>query len=109
MKPSAEATGAVGYVRVHGRNAQDWFRKDAGVNERYDYLYSPEELAPWVERTRAVAAETAETYVIANNHYRGQAMANGLMLRSMFEGGPVEAPPQLVAAYPDALAAYVRS
>jgi len=109
VKPTAEATGAVGYVRVHGRNAKDWFRKDAGVNERYDYLYSADELAPWAERTRELAAETSEVYVVANNHFRGQAMANGLMLRSMIEGGPVAAPPQLVAAFPEVLGPYVKS
>ncbi len=106
VKPSAAATGAVGYVRVHGRNAKDWFRQDAGVNERYDYLYSADELAPWIERTREIAAETAETYVVANNHYRGQAMTNGTMILSMLGGEKVAAPPQLIAAYPDALAPY---
>jgi len=109
VKPTAEATSPVGYVRVHGRNAKDWFRKDAGVNERYDYLYSANELAPWVERTREVAAEASEVYVITNNHYRGQAMANGLMLRSMIEGEAVGAPPQLVAAFPEALGGHVRA
>ena len=108
VKPSAEAVGAVGYVRVHGRNAKDWFRADAGVNERYDYLYSADELAPWVERTLEIATEAGETYVVANNHYRGQAMVNGTMMRAMLDGSPAAAPPQLIAAYPDALREYAR-
>jgi uncharacterized protein YecE (DUF72 family) len=108
VKPSAEATAPVGYVRVHGRNAKDWFRQDAGVNERYDYLYSAEELAPWVERTREIAAETAETYVVTNNHFRGQAMANGVMLRAMLDGEPAATPPQLLDAFRDVLAPYAR-
>ena len=108
VKPSATTTARVGYVRVHGRNAKDWFRQDAGVNERYDYLYSAEELAPWVQRTREIAAEADEVYVVANNHYRGQAMANVVMAQSLLSGGPVPAPAQLVAAYPDALAPYAR-
>ena len=106
VKPSATTTSRVGYVRVHGRNARDWFRQDAGVNERYDYLYSPDELAPWVERTREIAGEAPETYVVTNNHYRGQAMVNAVMARAMLTGAPAPAPPQLLAAYPDALAPF---
>ena len=109
VKPSATTTARVGYVRVHGRNARDWFRKDAGVNERYDYLYTAEELAPWVERTRQVAAEADEVYVVANNHYRGQAMANVVMARSLLAGEPAPAPPELLAAYPEVLAPYARA
>lgn len=106
VRPSATTTARVGYVRVHGRNAKDWFRADAGVNERYDYLYSAEELAPWVERTREIAAEADEVYVVTNNHYRGQAMVNAVMARSLLAGHPVPAPPPLLAAYPEALAPY---
>ena len=109
VKPTAAATSGVGYVRVHGRNADDWFRRDAGVNERYDYLYAADELAPWVERTRAVAADTDEVYVVTNNHYRGQAMANGVMLRAMLDGEPAPAPPQLVDAYAEVLRGYARA
>ena len=106
VKPSATTTARVGYVRVHGRNAKDWFRQDAGVNERYDYLYSAEELTPWVERTREIAGEAAETYVITNNHYRGQAMVNAVMTQSLLTGAPAAAPPQLLAAYPDVLSPF---
>ena len=51
IRPSAKATSTVGYVRVHGRAYRDWFRKAATRDERYDYLYTAKELAPWVERT----------------------------------------------------------
>jgi len=57
LPPSARATSSVGYVRVHGRNYKDWFRKAAGRDERYDYLYSAAELDPWAERTRTLAEE----------------------------------------------------
>lgn len=106
VKPSAETTAGVGYVRVHGRNATDWFREDASVNERYDYLYTADELAPWAERTREIAARTSEVYAVTNNHYRGQAMANGTMLRAMLDGDRVAAPAQLIAAFPEALEPY---
>ncbi len=92
LGPSAAATAPVGYVRLHGRNYDDWFRPDVGVEARYDYLYSAEELRPWAERAKAVAAVAPETYVVTNNHYRGQAIANAGMLEAMITGGKVGVP-----------------
>lgn len=110
IRPGARATAAVGYIRVHGRNYQDWFRKDAGRDARYDYLYSAEELAPWAARAKALAADrrTEEIYVVTNNHFRGQAAANAVMLASMIEGHPVEAPAPLLHSFPAPLAPFVR-
>jgi uncharacterized protein YecE (DUF72 family) len=110
MRPSAIATAPVGYVRVHGRNAADWFRAGAGRDARYDYLYTAGELAPWVERTREIAAApgVGDVYVVTNNHFQGKAAANAIMLASMLEGGEVTAPPDLVARYREALAPFVR-
>jgi len=109
IKPSATVTSPVGYVRVHGRNYQDWFRKGAGVAARYDYLYPPEELKPWVARAREIGKEAEETFVVTNNHYRAKALVNALMLESMLTRRKVPAPPELVAAYPDALEKFVRA
>jgi uncharacterized protein YecE (DUF72 family) len=109
IKPSAHVTSPVGYVRVHGRNYQDWFREKAGRDERYDYLYSPAELKPWAERTQQIAAEppTEDVFVVTNNHFRGKAVANALMLQSMVEGGKkVPGPPPLFDEYGEVLADY---
>ena len=100
LLPSAQATSPVGYIRLHGRNAADWFREGAGRDERYDYLYSPDELEEWAGRVRTVAAAAAEVYVVANNHFRGQAVCNACELRSRLEGGRVRVPAPLLAAYP---------
>ncbi|HET9595499.1 MAG TPA: DUF72 domain-containing protein [Anaeromyxobacteraceae bacterium] len=107
--PSAVATSRVGYVRVHGRNYRNWFREKAGRDERYDYLYTSDELAPWAERTRSLAEAPGveDVYVVTNNHFRGQAVANAAMLESMVEERPVAAPPELVASYREVLARYV--
>lgn len=104
LGPSATATSQVGYVRIHGRNYADWFRKGANVEERYDYLYTAQELEPWVDRIRTVAEEAPETFVVTNNHYRGKGVANTVMLQAMVARHPVPAPPGVVAAYPDVLA-----
>jgi uncharacterized protein YecE (DUF72 family) len=107
VKPSATATAPVGYVRIHGRNYHEWFRKDAGVEARYDYLYSPAELEPWVERSVQVAeAGAEEVYAIANNHYRGQAAVNAIQMLSMVRDEPVPAPETLYEAYEGELAGW---
>jgi uncharacterized protein YecE (DUF72 family) len=108
--PTAIATAPVGYVRVHGRNYHDWWRQGAGVEARYDYLYSEDELRPWVERTEEIAAapETENVFMVANNHYQGQAVANALMAKSMLGERKPAAPPSLVEAYPRVLEGRVR-
>jgi uncharacterized protein YecE (DUF72 family) len=106
IKPTAHATSPVGYVRLHGRNYKDWFRKSAGRDERYDYLYNPRELHPWVERIREIAARTEDVYAVTNNHHLGKAPANAEMIEAMFTGQEVEAPPVLFQTYARELAPY---
>ena len=109
IRPSAVATSAVGYVRVHGRNYRDWFRQDAGRDARYDYLYSADELRPWAERARALgdAPGVDDVYVVTNNHFEGKAVANAAMLEAMVQGRKVAAPPDAVRRYRPALAPFV--
>ncbi|MDD5556892.1 MAG: DUF72 domain-containing protein [bacterium] len=100
MGPSAVRTSAVGYFRLHGRNRENWFREDAGRDERYDYLYSAEELAAWAARIEAVRTGGLPVYVIFNNHYGGKAACNALQLSSMLLGKAVDVPPSLAVAFP---------
>lgn len=79
MTGTRHVTGPVGYIRLHGRNARAWFSREAGRDEKYDYLYSMEELAGWVEAARSMAAE--RVFVITNNHFQGKAVVNALQLR----------------------------
>lgn len=102
IKPGAQVTSAVGYVRLHGRNYGNWFRDSAESHERYDYLYPKEELREWLDRIHEVAERAQETYVITNNHYRGQAPANALMMQKMSGGEPI-VPAELAAAFRGAL------
>jgi len=105
IKPSARAPSTIGYVRVHGRNYKDWFRKDAGRDARYDYLYSARELQPWAERTRDLADEpgVSEVYVVNNNHFEGKAAANAAMLEAQVTGKRVRVPETLLETYREAL------
>lgn len=98
VKPSDVTAGPLAYVRLHGRNYEKWFAHEESW-ERYNYLYSKEELAPWVERINRMATEK-ETYVIANNHFRGQAVVNAADLKEAL-GQPHKLPPQLKQVYGD--------
>jgi len=100
IKPAAVTTGRVGYVRLHGRNYQDWFREKAPRDDRYNYLYSLDELEPWIERIRKIAAKTKESYVITNNHFRGQAVVNALEIKSVLTEQRAVAPAPLFKKYP---------
>lgn len=100
LAPTEKATSGVGYIRLHGQNLENWFKEDAGRDERYDYLYSMDELAPWVQRILSVAKEAKETYAIANNHFRGKAATNALQLKFMVSDNKVDVPESLKNIYP---------
>jgi uncharacterized protein YecE (DUF72 family) len=81
MAPGADASGPVGYVRFHGRNAAQWW---TGTNvTRYAYDYRPAELEPWVDRIADVAANAQETFAFFNNHARGSAARDAETLEKM--------------------------
>lgn len=99
IRPSAKATAAVGYVRLHGRNYEEWFKEEAGRDERYNYLYPLAELKPWAEKIRALAGQCREVYVVANNHYQGQALFNVLELKELVTGRKVRFPETLAERF----------
>lgn len=80
--PLAVATGDIGYIRFHGRNAAKWWSHDH-PGERYDYLYSSAELEEWLPKIRSVARDTRQTFVLFNNCHAGQAARNARMLAQM--------------------------
>ena len=78
------------YVRLHGRNAAQWWDHEA-PEDRYNYLYAPEELEPFVDVAAAAAALGKKLYLYTNNHFAGNAVANAAQIRSRL-GDPVRAP-----------------
>jgi uncharacterized protein YecE (DUF72 family) len=101
IEPTQRYTASMGYVRLHGHNHKDWFREEAGRDKRYDYLYSTRELKPWVEKIISIARKARQTFVITNNHFRGQAACNALQLKNMLTGGKLRIPAPLLAAFPE--------
>lgn len=100
LGPTDAVTADFYYVRLHGRNREAWFSEDSGAEERYDYLYKREELAPWVERIEGMQTKSQRGFVITNNHFRGQGVTNALEL-SVDLKRPVPPPPESLArVYP---------
>ena len=102
VKPGSVATSATGYVRLHGRRYDTWFTDDPASppEERYNYLYSNEELEPWAERVARIAEHTQSTFVVTNNHYQGKAIVNALQLLHLLTKAKVKVPEPLRAHYP---------
>jgi uncharacterized protein YecE (DUF72 family) len=100
LAPTEHVTGTVGYIRLHGRNYEQWFDSD-NRNDRYNYLYSPQELTGWKEKIERVAKLAQTTYVITNNHFESKAGVNALELKAMISGKHVLAPPTLIQKYPE--------
>jgi uncharacterized protein YecE (DUF72 family) len=102
VRPSGRATSGVGYVCLHGRRYDTWFSDDPEVPryERYNYLYNVEELRPWAERIKNVAARAKSTFVITNNHYEGKGVVNALDLLHLLGRSKVKVPEPLREHYP---------
>lgn len=83
VKSHVYLTTNLGYVRFHGRNYETWWDRKRQSWERYDYLYTQEELEEWVPRILELNREADRTYAIFNNHYRGKAPRNASMLADM--------------------------
>lgn len=80
-EPTALVTSDMAYIRFHGRNREQWWGGDAA--SRYDYLYSEDELSTWIDRIMAIVGKVKVLFITFNNHFRGQAVTNARMLRTL--------------------------
>lgn len=81
-----EVTAPVAYARFHGRNFDTWWDSSRESWERYDYLYSEAELSEWLPRVELMSSASDRTYIIFNNHYKGQAPTNAQAFEKMLRG-----------------------
>ena len=88
------------YLRLHGRNAEQWWDHERS-EDRYNYLYSEEELEPFAEAVSTARALVKKQYIYMNNHFAAQAVADAAVLRHLLDD-PVAKPmpPELVRRYP---------
>jgi uncharacterized protein YecE (DUF72 family) len=100
LGPTTHVTSSVSYVRLHGRNYDQWFEAEKSA-DRYNYLYKANELAGWKERVDSIAEKAKTTFVIANNHFEAKAGVNALQLKHMLTGERVAAPEALLQHYPE--------
>lgn len=75
---SLAVTADSAYIRFHGRNAASWWSGD-NVS-RYDYLYTEEELAPWVPDIKDMEVKVKRLLIAFNNHHKAQAVMNARQL-----------------------------
>jgi uncharacterized protein YecE (DUF72 family) len=100
LEATEHVTSSLGYVRLHGRNYDQWFDSDSR-NDRYNYAYSEAELAGWKDKIERIARKAEVTYVVANNHFEAKAGVNALQLKHMITGQRVKAPEPLLNHYPE--------
>jgi uncharacterized protein YecE (DUF72 family) len=83
VPPIVRATTDVGYVRLHGRNATNWYAAGPEAGDRYDYRYSDAELSDWRQKIVALARSTRKTFVFFNNCHGGNAAVNALQMQEL--------------------------
>jgi uncharacterized protein YecE (DUF72 family) len=89
------------YMRLHGRNAAEWWRH-AASEDRYNYLYSAGELKEFSGIAGAARELVKKSYLYTNNHFSAKSVVNAVMLKAQL-GEPIEGeyPPELVKRYPE--------
>ena len=88
------------YMRLHGRNVEQWWRH-AKSEDRYDYLYSADELREFSDTAGAVRRLVKKLYLYTNNHFSAKSVANAAMIKQQL-GEPVEGeyPAEFLERYP---------
>jgi uncharacterized protein YecE (DUF72 family) len=94
-------TDRLSYMRLHGRNAAQWWSPEAS-EDRYNYLYSREELRPFAAAAAAARSETRKAYLYLNNHFAAKSVVNATVLKHEL-GQPItgEYRPEMLDAYPE--------
>jgi len=89
------------YMRLHGRNAAKWWRHEKS-EDRYDYLYSADELKEFSETADAAKQLVKKLYLYTNNHFSAKSVANAAMIKQQL-GEPIEGayPPEFIERYPE--------
>ena len=89
------------YMRLHGRNAAQWWHHEKS-DDRYNYLYSADELKAFTETADAAKTLVKKLYLYTNNHFSAKSVANAVMIKRQL-GEPLEGeyPPAFLARYPE--------
>jgi uncharacterized protein YecE (DUF72 family) len=89
------------YIRLHGRNAKNWWEHGES-EDRYNYLYSADELEPFAEVAEETAHAGRRVLMYLNNHFSAKAVANAALLKHRLNQAlPGDYPPEMVDRYPE--------
>ena len=83
LEQNIHAESGKSYIRLHGRNHKQWFVKGSDKLQKYDYLYSKEELETFVKIISPLASKGDEIFIFFNNHPSGKAPANAIQIMEM--------------------------
>ena len=92
MPPISEVTSpALAYLRLHGRNADTW-TTGTSVAERFNHVYTAEEMGEWLDPVLEMAERAQEVAVVFNNNARDYALRNAddfrnLLLTRIYDAG----------------------
>jgi uncharacterized protein YecE (DUF72 family) len=88
------------YMRLHGRNAANWWRHDK-AEDRYDYLYAEDELREFSDAVAATRQLVGKVYLYTNNHFSAKSVANAAMIKQQL-GEPIDGtyPQEFITRYP---------
>lgn len=82
-------------TRFHGRNRQTWYSGGPTSGDRFNYLYTPAELAEWIPAIRAASDDGVPVHVLLNNNKSNYAVVNAFDFGAMLGSG-LPRPPQPV-------------
>ena len=89
------------YLRLHGRNAKEWWKHEKS-EDRYNYLYSSQELEPIAEAVETASARVKKSYLYTNNHFSAKSVANAAVLKhKLGQSLDGEYPEEFIDRYPD--------
>jgi uncharacterized protein YecE (DUF72 family) len=97
IPPIANATTKTAYIRFHGRNTKNWFKKDAGVEGRFDYLYDEDELREWVPKIEHLAENTDQVHIMFNNCVNIYPVKNAGDMAAMLGALPDKRPVEIIS------------
>jgi uncharacterized protein YecE (DUF72 family) len=85
VPPLAVATADTAYVRFHGRNTATWEAKATSSAIRFDWYYTPEEMAEWVPKVRELQAATRTVHALMNTNRSDQGPTNARLLAGLMQ------------------------
>jgi uncharacterized protein YecE (DUF72 family) len=80
--PSNIATSPIAYYRLHGRNAEMWW-KHPTPSHRYDYSYDDDELTGWTARIEEIRPRVDVVFAFTNNCRMGASIVDALRMKQL--------------------------